>query len=287
MGLMRPPRLPFIALAALLLLAACAGPQGPPAPVAGAAVAPSPGDPPGPDLDARAPRGRSEVALPPNRASDPASPPRVLLLGDSISIGYTPFVREHLAEVASVSRPMRTRAEGASPRPENCEGTNKGARSVERWLAMDGAPFDVIHFNFGLHDMKRVDPDSGRNSSDPLDPHQAGPERYRRQLLAITRALGASGAQLVFATTTPVPSGELRPYREPGDAVAYNRVALEIMEQEGVPVNDLFSLVSHSEVQLQKPEDVHFTREGSRTLGRAVAGAILEAMETADAGSTD
>ena len=116
MGLMRPPRLPFIALAALLLLAACAGPQGPPAPVAGAAVAPSPGDPPGPDLDARAPRGRSEVALPPNRASDPASPPRVLLLGDSISIGYTPFVRQELEGVAEVSRPMRNRAEGAKPR---------------------------------------------------------------------------------------------------------------------------------------------------------------------------
>ena len=227
---------------ALLLAAACASPASPP----------------------------TEVPEPPALAT----PYRVLILGDSISIGYTPFVRQELEGVAEVVRPMRNRAEGASPRPENCEGTNKGVGSIERWLAMEGGPFDVIHFNFGLHDMKRVDPESGRNSNDPLDPHQASPERYQRQLLEITRRLQASGARLVFATTTPVPTGELRPYREPADAVEYNRLALEVMGAEGIEVNDLFGFIEAAAPDLQKPADVHFTREGSRALGGAVAAAV-------------
>ncbi len=226
---------------------------------------------------ADAPQSAPPAPLPATLPAPPlVAPYRVLILGDSISIGYTPFVRQELEGVAEVSRPMRNRAADAKPRPENCEGTNKGVGSVERWLTMEGAPFDVIHFNFGLHDMKRVDAETGRNSNDPLETHQADPDRYQRQLLEITRKLKASGARLVFATTTPVPPGELRPYREPSDAVEYNRRALEVMAAEGVPVNDLFALISEADPALQKPADVHFTREGSRALGAAVAAAVVE-----------
>ncbi len=205
------------------------------------------------------------------------TPYRVLILGDSISIGYTPFVREQLAGIAEVVRPARVRAQGKGPRPENCEGTNKGVGSIDRWLALEGGPFDVIHFNFGLHDMKRVNAETGRNSNDPKDPHQASPARYEAQLREITRELKASGARLVFATTTPVPEGDLRPYREPADAVEYNQIALEVMRAEGIQVNDLFRFISEADPALQRPADVHFTREGSRALGSAAATAILDA----------
>ena len=43
---------------------------------------------------------------------------RVLLLGDSISIGYTPFVRSMLQKEAVVIRPMRDEKNA-----ENCAGT--------------------------------------------------------------------------------------------------------------------------------------------------------------------
>jgi len=222
----------------------------------------------------------------PSPAASPATSPglpaleapyRVLILGDSISIGYTATVRELLQGEAEVRRPMRTRAEGKPPRPENCEGTNKGVGAIERWTSMEGGPFDVIHFNFGLHDMKRVDAGTGRNSNDPLDPHQASPERYGRQLRQIVDALQATGARLVFATTTPVPEGDLRPYREPADAVEYNRVALAIMEEERIPVDDLFAFIRSSPPELQKPADVHFTREGSRALAAQVVRSIRAA----------
>lgn len=211
-----------------------------------------------------APAGQGEPA-------PPAEPIRVLLLGDSISIGYTEAVRARLTGRAVVVRPTR-----ANGRPENCQGTNHGLEHVDRWLALEGGGWDVVHFNFGLHDLKRVDPATGRNSNDPTDPHQAPPERYRAQLRAITGRLAESGARLCFATTTPIPEGDLRPYRAPGDAVRYNAIAREVMAELDVPVNDLHGYALPRLAELQQPENVHFTREGSAALGRQVALAILD-----------
>ncbi|MEM9803455.1 MAG: SGNH/GDSL hydrolase family protein [Planctomycetota bacterium] len=208
-----------------------------------------------------------------SRQDDPL---RVLLLGDSISIGYTPYVREELAGEAVVVRPTLPNPNGTT-RPENCEGTNKGVENLERWLALEGGDWDVIHFNFGLHDLKRVAPGTGKNSTDPRHPHQASPERYERQLGQIVDRLRITGARLVFATTTPVPEGDLRPYREPADAVEYNAVARRVMERAGVTVNDLWSFVEQSGEPWLNVADVHFTEAGYEALGNRVAGAVLAA----------
>ncbi|MHC4376209.1 MAG: SGNH/GDSL hydrolase family protein [Planctomycetota bacterium] len=199
----------------------------------------------------------------------PIEPPvRVLLLGDSISIGYTQPVRELLGEDYVVVRP--TNAKGGA---ENCAGTNKGVENIDRWIALEGGDWDVIHYNFGLHDLKRVHPETGKNSTDPNDPYQADPERYRAQLGAITERLEATGARLIFATTTPVPEG-VRPYRAPSDPLTYNAVALEVLEGRDVVVNDLFTFANARLGEIQKERDVHFSKEGSAALAEQVAGAI-------------
>lgn len=76
--------------------------------------------------------------------------PNVLILGDSISIGYTLGVRALLEGKANVFRPINAAGTGA----ENCSGTTKGVTAIDRWLG--DRKWDVIHFNFGLHDLKRV-----------------------------------------------------------------------------------------------------------------------------------
>ncbi len=83
-------------------------------------------------------------------ADDPALP-RVLLIGDSISIGYTLPTRDALKGKANVHRP-----------PANCGPTPRGVEHLDAWLG-DGK-WNVIHFNFGLHDLKYVN-DAGRNTS--------------------------------------------------------------------------------------------------------------------------
>ena len=120
--------------------------------------------------------------------------PRVLILGDSISIGYTLDVRRELSGKANVHRAAA-----------NCGPTSRGVASLDDWLG-DGR-WDVIHFNFGLHDLvyhdeqgKNIAPDRGRLQV-PLD-------QYEKNLNTIVARLKKTGATLIFATTTPVPTGE-------------------------------------------------------------------------------
>ena len=203
-------------------------------------------------------------------ASLPSAPHRVLILGDSISIGYTPFVREMLADTATVVRPMVANGGKA----ENCAGTNYGKDQIERWLQLEGGAFDVIHFNFGLHDLKHINPQTGNNSNDPIHPHQAKLRNYTAQLRSITQELQASGAQLIFATTTPVPDGDLRPFRDPEDVVRYNAAAWGVMSDLGIPINDLYNFALPRLAEIQHPANVHFTSEGSRLLAERVAQGI-------------
>lgn len=195
-----------------------------------------------------------------------ASKSRVLILGDSISIGYTPFVKELLADTADVVRPE-----------ENCQGTTHGIANITKWLGDGG--WDVIHFNFGLHDLKRVDPATGKNSDNPEDPYQADVRAYSKNLTAITRQLKATGATLIFATTTPFPGVTRGPYRQSEDVARYNRAALKIMKKERVVINDLHGFALPRLQELQRPNNVHFTDHGSRALAQQVADAIRHVLK--------
>lgn len=186
---------------------------------------------------------------------DPALP-RVLLIGDSISFGYSAPVRELLRGTANVHR-----------LPENGGPTTNGLEKLDAWLG-DG-PWAVIHFNFGLHDIKLDD--EGR----PLTP----PAEYEKNLHTITTRLKATGARLVFATTTPVPARlEGGPRRRSADVVERNGIARRVMADLGVPVNDLYTFAFARLAEIQRPANVHFTDEGSRALAEPVAAAIRKQL---------
>ncbi len=199
--------------------------------------------------------------------------PRVLLLGDSISIGYTPFVQEILKDEAVVLRPLQK-----NKRPENCAGTTKGVKEIDRWLRIGGGKWSAIHFNFGLHDLKRVHPESGAGSADPQHPRQASPEKYEEQLRKIVKKLKETGAQLIFATTTPVPPGGVKPHRDVEDPERYNAIARKVMKENDIQVNDLCGFAQKRLKEIQQPVNVHFTRDGSRALAGQVAEHIRRAL---------
>jgi len=207
------------------------------------------------------------------QAGPEAARKKVLILGDSISIGYTPFVKEAMRDAAVVVRP--TTGPG---KDENCEGTAKGAREVERWLALEGGRWDVIHFNFGLHDLKRVDPKTGKNSASAEDPRQSEPDKYEKQLREIVAALKKTNARLVFATTTPVPEGCRSPLRDPEDPPRYNAIARKVMEENGVAMNDLYAFALPKLKEIQLPKNVHFTKEGSQVLAGEVVRHLRQAL---------
>ena len=201
-------------------------------------------------------------------AGDVKALPKVLILGDSISIGYFPYVKEYLKGKADVTRPFKS-----DGKPENCQGTTNGIANIDRWIG--DAKWDVIHFNFGLHDIKHVHPETGKNSNELKDPRQAEPKQYRKNLQLITKKLTATGAKLVFATTTPYPENVGGPLRAYGDAEKYNKIALKIMKKQNVQIDDLFGFILPKMDELQRPNNVHFTDEGSKELGEQVSKFII------------
>lgn len=194
--------------------------------------------------------------------------PKVLILGDSISIGYFPFVKEQLAGKAEVTRPFNINGNA-----ENCQGTTNGIINIDRWIG--DTKWDVIHFNFGLHDIKHVDPVTGKNSKKTKDPRQAEPKQYKKNLKQITEKLKATGAKLIFATTTPYPEDVGAPLREFGDAEKYNKIARKIMKKNKIPINDLHAFVLPRMSDLQRPKNVHFIEDGSKALAEQVVKNII------------
>jgi len=184
--------------------------------------------------------------------------PRVLIIGDSISIGYTREVRQRLAGRANIHRP-----------PDNCGPTIFGLEQLDGWLGQ--GPWDAIYFNFGLHDLKYMDAKGTYIVPGPADRPLASPEQYAANLREIVTRLRRTGARLIFATTTPVPAGTVG--RVAGSEVAYNAAATAVMRAEGVAIDDLHAFAS-AHPHLMRPQNVHFTPEGCAALGDHVAATL-------------
>jgi hypothetical protein len=171
--------------------------------------------------------------------------PRVLLIGDSISRGYTLPVRKALAGKVNVHRA-----------PENCGPSSNGLKKIEIWLA-DGK-WDVIHFNFGIHDRKTA-----------LDV-------YQQNLEKLIARMQQTGATLIWASTTPVKEPQKDTHNE--QLVERNKVAAELMHAHGIAVDDLYAAMLPNLDKYQNPSDVHFNGEGYDFLGQQVARSIEAAL---------
>ena len=191
---------------------------------------------------------------------------RVLLIGDSISIAYTLPVRELLKDKANVHRP-----------PTNCASTRHGLEGIDEWLG-DGK-WDVIHFNWGLHDLKYMGP-NGENLADPENPanaQQVPLDQYTLNLTKLVKRLKKTGANLIWRNTTPVPEGAKG--RVAGDANKYNVAAARVMSLHGIPTDDLYSFGKEHWEQIGRKANVHFTPAGSKALAKQVAESISALLE--------
>jgi acyl-CoA thioesterase-1 len=210
-----------------------------------------------------APGAESKAKSPKKAAPDPAfaavkddpSLPRVLLIGDSISIGYTVPTRDLLKGKANVHRI-----------PTNGGPTINGLKNLDKWLG--GGKWDVIHFNWGLHDLRFME--DGK--------HQVPIDQYEKNLRELVARLKKTGAKLIWASTTPVPEGKLNPPRKGDDVVAYNAVAKTIMDENQIAMDDLYAFVLPKVDTIQLPSNVHFKAEGYKALAEQVAKSILTAL---------
>jgi putative heme-binding domain-containing protein len=201
--------------------------------------------------------------------TDDSTLPRVLIIGDSISIGYTTMVRKNLAGKANVHR-----VDG------NCRWSAYGDEQMNTWLG-DGN-WDVIHFNFGLWDWYGWSQDE-----------KSTPESYAKSLESIVtkmkaktnkanNANGGKGAKLIFATTTPPCAGPEKKVKiivSNERAKQFRDAALTVMKKHGVEINDLYGLIDKKRVQyLQGPDNVHYHNEGKELQAKQVAEVIVAAL---------
>ena len=193
--------------------------------------------------------------------------PNVLLIGDSISIGYTVEVRKRLRGKADVFRI-----------PSNGQTAAYGLEHLDKWLGKE--KWDVIHFNWGLWDI------CYRNPKSKTQGHRdkiggaltATPEQYRENMQKIVDRLQETNAKLIWCATTPVPKLELG--RKEGDEIKYNAIAKKIMDANGISTNDLHAhaLLKTPNIQA-KQGDVHFTKPGYRYLADKVARELSQALK--------
>jgi lysophospholipase L1-like esterase len=186
-------------------------------------------------------------------ADNPALP-RVLLIGDSISIGYTIPVRKLLDGKANVHRIW-----------ENGGPTTTGLAKIDAWLG--AGKWDVIHFNWGLHDLKQM-----------KDGPQVALEDYEKNLRELVKKLKATGAALVWASTTPVPEGDQKPPRKAEDAPRYNAIAKKIMDENKIEIDDLYAFALPKLKEIQLISNVHYTPKGYQALAEEVTHAIQAAL---------
>ena len=186
-----------------------------------------------------------------------ANTPLVVLIGDSIRMGYQDHVVSELAGRAEVWVPE-----------ENGGDSRNVLAHLDQWV-LSRQP-DLVHVNCGLHDLKRA---FGAESEVPLTEY----ERNVRQILQrLQRELNGA---VVWATTTPV--DETWHHQNKGfdrleaDVEAYNAAARAVVVDLEVPIDDLFAVVEREgKARLLTQDGVHFTEEGSQLLGRVVAECV-------------
>lgn len=180
-------------------------------------------------------------------ADDPKLP-RVLLIGDSVSRGYTQAARKALKGKANVHRA-----------PANCGPTATGLKKLDVWLG-DGN-WDLIHFNFGIHD-RRTNVDD-----------------YEKRLEEIVKRLKQTGAKVVWASSTPIPADWKEGPEMKAKLEEKNAIAAKVMERNGVEIDDLFTFITPHLAEVQNPKDVHFNGKGYDLLGKQVAEYIEGALQ--------
>lgn len=184
---------------------------------------------------------------------------KVLIIGDSISIGYTPFVKHYFKGNTEVLH-----------NPGNAQHTGKGLANIEEWIG-DGK-WDIVQINWGFWDMCYRSSDSNiQGKRDKLNGEITfSIKEYETQLDAIVSVIkNSTDAKIIFVTSTYVPKDEPGRYTE--DPIKYNEIAKRVMKKHNITVNDIYkqSILIHNKYG-KGDDDVHYTKKGYEELSKHI-----------------
>ena len=174
---------------------------------------------------------------------------QVLLLGDSLRMGYQPVVKKKLEGRAGVSGPE-----------ENGRWAGYTLNSLRFWLPWLPKP-EIIHWNCGLWDLGD---DYGLGRPFSL------PDEYESALERTITVFGklCPGAAVIMATTMPTARGDAE------DIKSYNEILKNVAKRHNIEVNDLFAELWPHRDEYIGPDTIHLTPEGYEAIGGKVAAVI-------------
>ncbi len=210
----------------------------------------------------------SAVAQAPPAGQPRPELPKVVLVGDSIRMGYAPLVAKRLEGQAVVVSPK-----------ENGGDSGNVLKHLDEWVLREKPA--VVHLNCGLHDLKRAKTDKK---------YQVELGQYEANLKeVVNRVRKETSAALVFANTTPILDERHAKRgaafdRLEADVQRYNAAARQVMRETGVPVHDLHWVVEQGGPEkLLGNDGTHYTPAGNERLAEAVAECVLRQLTVARA----
>ena len=186
----------------------------------------------------------------------------LLLIGDSIRMGYDKSVKRTLEGKANVIFPT-----------DNCRFAAYLLRKFHEYLSdIKGEDIDVVHWNAGLWDCLRL------FEEDPHTPIDVYAYYIERVCVRIKKI--CPNAKVIFATSTKVLSEKMdkdfKRYNE--EIEKYNEVAIKTVKKYGFKINDLYSL------SVALPEEAHsdavhyYTSAGTEAFTNQVLSYVVPAL---------
>jgi hypothetical protein len=189
---------------------------------------------------------------------------KIILLGDSIRMGYDKYVKMALEGEAEVYFPK-----------DNCRFTQYVLRNTHAWVEESGfgADTDLIHWNVGLWDVAQV---LGDEPITPIEVYEAYLHRICKRILQC-----CPKAKVVFATSTPIhqanyESQRNRFWRSNETIRRYNAVAVEVVKQYGFAVNDLYALMEGVPDDFFSDRTHYYTEKATERMTNRVLQVIEE-----------
>ncbi|OYV05541.1 MAG: hypothetical protein CFE26_11065 [Verrucomicrobiales bacterium VVV1] len=170
--------------------------------------------------------------------------PRVLILGDVI----------YQEPVASLAKEFKGRAEVVRGDLKSGEGLSTTTALAGLDTLLGTGKWDLIHFNFGLGDLIHRAPGMKSFRVMPIDSggvRTTDPKLYESNLRELVKRLKATGAKLVWASTTPIRASATNVFRL-GSEIEYNEIAAKVMTEAQIPINDMYSH-ARSLMNMDKP----------------------------------
>ena len=177
-------------------------------------------------------------------AGGAAALPRVLIIGDSVYQQPAAETAKELKDQVEVVR--------AALEPGEICNTTTALEKIDQWLGEE--KWDLIHFNFGLGDLVHRAPGmkAFRTFPKPAGGIRATqPQQYEKNLIELVARLKATGASLVWASTTPIRHSATNVF-EVGSEIEYNTIAAKVMTAHNVEINDMHAYVL-TLIDMKKP----------------------------------